>query len=391
MSDNTIKRDALAIMAVSVAAIVGLGVARFAYALVLPDMRADLQLSYSAAGWLNTTNALGYLLGALSAGWASNRFGLRPALFAGTGLVIVALALSAVFTDLVALNAMRVLAGFGAGVGFVSGGVLSARIAMRHPRQAALLLNLFYGGSGLGIAISGLVAPLALTQLGPGSWRVVWAVLAAISLALTLAALFGPGENAAAATESVRAERPGRMIWMLVAYFCFGAGYIAYMTFMIAWLVNGGRGPLEQSMLWIVIGLAVLASPFLWSGVQQNFKGGRAFALLCAITGLGALIPLAAHSTFAALASGALFGSAFFSVVASTTVFVRRNFPPAQWASGVGLMTIVFGIGQMAGPILVGWLNDATGGMEAGLYASGGMLLLGALLALMQQDFTAAA
>jgi hypothetical protein len=41
--------------------------ARFAYALILPAMRADLDLTYSQAGSLNTANAVGYLVARSSA------------------------------------------------------------------------------------------------------------------------------------------------------------------------------------------------------------------------------------------------------------------------------------------------------------------------------------
>ncbi|MEZ5661018.1 MAG: YbfB/YjiJ family MFS transporter [Burkholderiaceae bacterium] len=43
--------------------VVSNGFARFAYGLVLPAMRADLQWTYTQAGWINTANAIGYLLG----------------------------------------------------------------------------------------------------------------------------------------------------------------------------------------------------------------------------------------------------------------------------------------------------------------------------------------
>ena len=42
---------------------VALGLGRFAYALLLPSMRADLGWSFADAGALNTANAAGYLLG----------------------------------------------------------------------------------------------------------------------------------------------------------------------------------------------------------------------------------------------------------------------------------------------------------------------------------------
>ena len=52
--------------ALALGAAVSLGLARFAYALVLPPMRADLGWSYTTAGAMNTLNAAGYLVGALA-------------------------------------------------------------------------------------------------------------------------------------------------------------------------------------------------------------------------------------------------------------------------------------------------------------------------------------
>ena len=47
------------ILILSLAPTAGLGIGRFAYALVLPDMRDTLAWSYSAAGFMNTINAAG--------------------------------------------------------------------------------------------------------------------------------------------------------------------------------------------------------------------------------------------------------------------------------------------------------------------------------------------
>ena len=64
------------ILILSLAPAIGLGIGRFAYALVLPDMRDTLGWSYSAAGFMNTINAVGYLAGALFASRMIRRFGL---------------------------------------------------------------------------------------------------------------------------------------------------------------------------------------------------------------------------------------------------------------------------------------------------------------------------
>ncbi len=63
------------ILILSLAPTIGLGIGRFAYALVLPDMRDSLHWSYSAAVFMNTINAAGYLIGALFASQLIKRFG----------------------------------------------------------------------------------------------------------------------------------------------------------------------------------------------------------------------------------------------------------------------------------------------------------------------------
>ncbi|MEF1435498.1 YbfB/YjiJ family MFS transporter, partial [Neisseria gonorrhoeae] len=50
----------------SLGSAIALGLARFAYALLLPSMKLDLGWSFAEAGAMNTANALGYLLGALA-------------------------------------------------------------------------------------------------------------------------------------------------------------------------------------------------------------------------------------------------------------------------------------------------------------------------------------
>jgi len=71
-------------LTLSVGSIVGIGICRFAYALVLPDMRDSLHWSYSAAGFMNTVNAAGYLIGALLSSRLIRRFGWSASIRGGT-------------------------------------------------------------------------------------------------------------------------------------------------------------------------------------------------------------------------------------------------------------------------------------------------------------------
>jgi len=80
-----------------------------------------------------------------------------------------------------------------------------------------------------------------------------------------------------------------------------------------------------------------------------------------------------------------VFGVAFFAVVASTTAFVRFNYPAAEWPKAIAAMTIVFGIGQTLGPLVVGAITDATGSLSTALTVSAATLALGAVLATFQR------
>ena len=174
------------ILILSLTPTVGLGIGRFAYALVLPDMRDALGWSYSAAGFMNTVNAAGYLGGALVAAAIVKRYGLAAALRWGTLACVLSLALCALSGNFIVLSFARLLAGIGAAVGFVSSGALAATIAQSRPERANFLLSLFYAGPGLGIVLSGLIAPFVLRAAGPGSWWIVWWTMTLLSIAMTL-------------------------------------------------------------------------------------------------------------------------------------------------------------------------------------------------------------
>jgi predicted MFS family arabinose efflux permease len=371
------------ILILSLAPTIGLGIGRFAYALVLPDMREQLSWSYSAAGFMNTINAVGYLAGALT---ASPRFGLAPSVVWGTAACVASLALCALTGNFIALSFARLVAGFAAAAGFVGGGALAAIIAQTRPARANFLLSLFYAGPGIGILASGLIAPFVLEAFGPGSWWIVWWALTLLSLImivpLWLAPLGGTGEFDSA----VRVKfSVGPVLIYLTAYFLFGAGYIAYMTFMIAYVRDGGGGASAQATFWGLIGVSAFVTPWVWRRVLALDRGGLATTIILGTNAIGAALPIFGHSPILLAISALVFGVAFFAVVGSTTAFVRLNYPPAEWPAGIAALTIAFGIGQTLGPIAVGAITDAVGSLSSALNVSAAMLALGALLSAFQR------
>ncbi len=390
-SDSSLSRrnPALLILILSLAPAIGLGVGRFAYSLVLPDMRDSLQWSYSAAGFMNTVNAAGYLLGALAAAGLGKRYGLFAVIQIGTAACVASLLVCGVTADFTLLSIARFITGFGAAISFVAGGALAATIGLAHPDRSSYLLSLFYAGPGMGILLSGLIAPFVLQGFGPGSWWIVWLVLGLVSVVMGLPLL---RRLIDASDHASNGPAPPIAIWpmaiFLVAYFMFGAGYIAYMTFMIAYVRDGGGSAAAQSAFWCVIGISSFATPWAWRGVLARGQSGRAMAIILGTNAVGAAMPLLGHSPVILGLSAAVFGVAFFAVVAATTAFVRFNYPKEAWPKAIAVVTIVFGIGQTLGPIAVGAISDATGSLTSALVVSAATLALGAMLSAFQKELS---
>src|ERR1700723_1502890 len=374
------------ILILSLAPTVGLGIGRFAYSLVLPDMRDTLGWSYSAAGFMNTINAAGYLAGALMTSKLISRFGLAATARWGTLASVVSLALCALSGNFFILSFARLLAGLGAAAGFVAGAALAATIAQSRPARANFLLSLFYAGPGLGILASGLVAPFVLQAFGPGSWWIVWWAMTLLAIVMTLPLLLAPIDSEAGIASKASATFALRPVLIYLAgYFLFGAGYIAYMTFMIAYVRDAGGGAPAQSAFWCLIGLSAFVTPWVWRRILALDRGGLTTTIILGVNAIGAALPILGHSARLLAISALVFGIAFFAVVGSTTAFVRFNYPPATWPKGIAAMTIAFGIGQTLGPIVVGAVTDAFGSLSYALNLSAAMLAIGAIAAAFQK------
>lgn len=384
-------------LALSLGAAVSLGVTRFAYGLLLPPMRADLQWSYTLAGAMNTANALGYLLGALVTPRLMARFGPSGLTIAGASLSSLFMGLSGFFTAAAPLLAQRLLAGVSSAFLFIAGGLLAARLSALQPRRGGFLLGLYYGGTGLGILLSALLVPTLLDAAArraqAHAWTWAWWGLAAACLAAT-AVLAWPAralKNVGATPGATGAAGPAVPFrWRdfgfgLAGYAMFGMGYIGYMTFVVALLREQGVSPARVTLFYALLGVAVVASSRLWAGLLDRFRGGQAQALLNALAGLATVVPAVTSAWPMVLASGLLFGAVFLSVVASTTALVRHNAAPAQWATGISAFTVVFAAGQIVGPTIVGWIADGPGGLQRGLMFSAVALWTGAALASRQR------
>lgn len=382
-------------LALSLGAAVSLGITRFAYGLLLPAMREDLGWSYALAGALNTSNAAGYLLGALLTPLLLRRVQPGTLMLASSLAASVLMAFGWLFTDSTAWLVQRLAAGVASAFLLISSSLLAARLGAGEPGRAAWLIGLYYGGTGIGISLSALVVPavFALAEGRPHAWAWAWAALALACFAGTAALRWPAAQLASAPGAASPQAGPGGsrvrvrdFAFGLAGYCMFGVGYIGYMTFVVALLREQGLPAASITAFYALLGVAVMVSPRLWVRLLDGYRDGRPLALLNALLGVATLMPALGSAWPLVFVSGLLFGSVFLSVVASTTALVRHNLPASQWAAGIGAFTIVFAAGQIVGPTVVGWIADGPGGLARGFVVSALALWLGAALALLQRS-----
>jgi len=361
--------------------------ARFAYALVLPSMRADLGLDWSQAGALNTANALGYLLGAVLARSLVVRTGNRALFAAGMVITAVALLVTGLVRDPLALSMARAVAGIGGAMVFVCGGALSGNVFPGQPQRATTTIAIFFAGGGTGLILCGVAIPLLLQAQGDAAWPLAWRAMGWASVAMTVASVW------AASRIDEPGAAPGSADWRLrpflpqyLGYVCFGLGYIGYMTFAIAWVRENGAGTGLVIATWCVLGAATLIAPAVWAGPCERWRGGHPLAAVMAVLAVGAALPMLSVSAPVMLLSAALFGGAMFSAPSAVSSLIRHLLPKPAWGSAMATFTIAFAASQIAGPVATGWIADRMGSLRPGLTASAAVLALGALLALAQRD-----
>ncbi|WP_343203372.1 YbfB/YjiJ family MFS transporter [Hoeflea sp.] len=368
-------------LAGAVAMAVAMGLGRFFYTPVLPAMMAGLGLGPAEAGWIASANYVGYLLGAVLAayGWAEGiERKVALASLVATALLLLAMGLS---SDVALLAAIRFFAGLASAFAMI----FTTAIVLSHGLVSgkAWVQAAHFGGVGAGITVSAIM--FGLLVLADGGWRMAWiaaAVLAFAGLAVVMRYLPQDVARAGPAKKEPPLVWTGPLLGLTVAYGIFGFGYIVTATFLVAIVRDGGGSSLFEAGVWLVTGLAAAPSVAYWLPAVRRVGLVNVFALGCLVEALGVaasvLMPLPAGPVI----GGILLGSTFIMVTAFG-LQAGRQLAGESPRRALALMTAAFGVGQIIGPLVAGYLADWSGtytwaslAAAAALLASGAMALV---------------
>jgi hypothetical protein len=262
--------------------------------------------------------------------------------------------------------------------------VFAVTIVFSHLAAAGRndLQALHFGGVGLGIALSAIL--IGGLHLAGAGWTMGWIGAGVLSLAgfLVAAALIREGPLAAGGgSREPRLPRSVALAKIIVAYGIFGFGYVITATFLVAIVRQGEGGPLLEAAVWLVTGLVGFPSVYLWKPVVARFGNMKTFALGCVVEGIGVVASVKLGSYAGPLIGGVLRGGSFIALTTFGLVAGRAIVAESPRRT-LAVMTASFGVGQIIGPVVAGFLADRTGSFTAPSIGAAGALLVGALIAL---------
>jgi len=375
-----------------------LGLARFGYTSILPAMQEALKLSNTQTGVLQSWNLIGYLVTVVFAGVLAARFG--PRVVIAVALLVVAAGLG--LTGLIPTFGVACVGRFLAGVGGAGSNVPAMALvsAWFGARRRGLAAGAGVAGSSLGLMVTGPLVPAILERSGEEGWRVSWGVLGGLTLLVFVAvALFlrnlpaEKGLRAIGESETEQHSRPAvaaasaldwgqvyrsRLLWKLAGiYFGFGFSYIIYSTFFVRYLTGeAGFSRAGAGALWSQIGMVSIVSGFLWGSVSDRWGRRAALLWVFGLQGASFLLFGLSREGWGVYGSAALFAITAWSVPALMAALCGDLFGARLAPAALGLITLVFGLGQALGPYLAGMIADATSSFAPAFLVAGATALV---------------
>lgn len=352
---------------------IGMGFGRFAFTAVYPRMVEDGVLSIADGSLAASANYAGYLIGALLAMRAKAHSAHRLCLGSMLGTV-ACLALLGVANSAMPVLIIRFIAGI-----FSAMAMVAASLWLLEHKKFPSGAPLLFSGVGLGIVVSSEL--LALARHAGLHSHGLWLLLALASLVVGLMAtpgLMAKGTATLGDVARTSARPHERALPLIIIYGLAGFGYIITATFLPL-MVKAALPSVESAHVWAVFGLGAIPSCFVWHRLDQRLGTRMALMLNLALQAFGVVLPALLPSAASYLTSALLVGGTCMGTV-TIALSAGQRLARRTGKNLVARLTVVFGIGQIIGPLLAGHWYQQSHQFGGALMAAAAALALGALI-----------
>ena len=361
-----------------------MGISRFSYTPILPFMTEATDLTIATAGYLASSNYVGYLIGALLAGK------LRGNLYHFTSLsvacnIISMIAMGMTDTYVVWLF-MRFVAGITSGIIFVL--VSSIVLDYLTSKNLGPWIGFLYSGVGVGIVVSGLLVPIFHKN---SSWEGAWIYLGILSIMIAIIVFLLWKGNVTISSNTPKsssvAPKHPFLIWIIFVYSLEGFGYIITATFLVDIVYSIPSLQEYASYSWVVVGISVIPSTYLWMLAMKKWSPITVLCTAFFIQAVGVLLPILSETVIGVFIAAFLFGITFMGITTICTSYARQ-ISLGNSNQILGKMTTFYALGQVLGPLFAGWLAGQSGSYKSSILLAGGILLIAIPLLLIGTKIT---
>ena len=362
------------------ALMIAMGIGRFSYTVILPYMQEASGFSRATAGYLATSNYLGYLIGALVVGLLPIEQKRVP--FLQVGLIISMLTTAFMgFTETIIIwYVLRFISGVMSAFIFVV--IASLVLDQLADNNKSHLSGLFYSGVGIGIAISAIiVSPIHAIFKWNGTWIALALLCVLLFVFIVLFIKSIPHSKKQYGNQSIPVPKmPPKswLKWLIVAYSLEGLGYIVTGTFIVSIAQESTSFHGNAALVWFVAGLAAIQSCIICSKLAQRFGYVKILLISMVVQAVGIALPAIATNTITLYISAFIFGATFMGITTIVTT-LARHIVPVNSHQILGYLTAGYASGQMVGPTVGGVLANATNSYQYSLVGAATVVIIGAL------------
>lgn len=365
---------------------IGLGIGRFAFASLLPEMILRGWFSDIEASYIGTANLVGYLIGAFLAGRFLRLITIDK-LLVGT---VISIALSYVLCAYPGHYYWFIVCRFIAGV---SGALLmvigpSTVLSLLPKERQALSGNLLFTGLGFGIVFSTAITPISNVF----GFSFAWYFLSGITLlsvtfinaTIRRYGLTGTRGKPSLKKRGVSLIQDKGLMCLLIAYGLDAIGYVPHTVFWVDYLAREqALGTYTASVQWMYFGIGAILGPMILGVVTHYLGWNKSLIFAFLIKTAAIAIPVFSSSHVGYTLSSFLVGAMLPCIVAlvSGSIYVRvgPDYHKHYWA----LATFVFAILQAASGYVMSLLYEMNGGYHNLFSIAASCLLMGSAFAVL--------
>ncbi len=351
------------------------GLARFAFGLFVPPIRAELGLTPDLIGIIGALPLISFILATLVAPLAADRLGARNTAVLSGGFGVVGLVLISQASGAMSLG-MGVFA-CGICTGLMMPALTAAMQALVDRSMHGRVSSVMNAGASIGVMIA---VPTVLFMAG--IWRYAYlsfAVLAVIGVFATW--YFIPSVSRVAPSNA--APPPPITAWQWwrlfrLSLFAFVMGFVssAYWIFAPDLVVTLGELPSAATgWLWLAVGFAGLGGAVAADLADRNNPPITQALMLTMLAASLALLAASPGQMVLAAFSGLVFGLAYMSLT-GLYLMTGIRLLPGRLSMGPVLPFMAISLGQAAGSPIVGVLVNNFGYSDAfAVFSAIGILL----------------